>query len=236
MTKKEILEFLELPDGVSDADIFSRLEDKLLYFQRLSENAPNDFLKKLHIANIQKVNSIKSLIGAPAAPAYPTAPPVAPTRTSIQMNHGMHQTTGGNTSPDLVLAWLIRHTKNQSTKPFSLKEGLNYIGRNMQAGPSIVIDNDPYVSRAHAIVEVERANPVRVSVYDTALVGKPSKNGVYVNARPDRITQRIYLNDGDTIQVGTTKMILKVGDSNINNIVKQVDESEYMKTVVIDIF
>ena len=60
MNKQEILDFLELPESTSDQEIKVRLDEKLAYFQLLSENAPNDFLRKLHINNTQKVKYIQA--------------------------------------------------------------------------------------------------------------------------------------------------------------------------------
>ena len=234
MDKKEILEFLELPAGANDAEIAARLEDKLTYFRRLSSNAPNDFLKKLHTGNVEKILSIKSQMGLKERTGQHTAPPV-----SHQFTPSVKPATGADTAQipsQQVPAWLIRHTEQQSTKPFSLQPGLNYAGRNQQDGPTIILDNDPYVSRLHALIEVVNANPVRVYVGDAALAGKPSKNGVYINGNEHRITTKIEVREGDTIQIGMTKLILKLNRENISNIVKKVEEEEYMKTVVIDIF
>jgi hypothetical protein len=235
MNKKEILEFLELPAGANDAEIAVRLEDKLTYFTRLSSNAPNDFLKKLHKGNVEKIQAIKSQMGLKQNTGQHTAPPVA-----HQFNPSVRPSSLSSDTAQLpqqqVPAWLIRHTEQQSTKPYSLQAGLNYAGRNQQDGPTIILDSDPYVSRLHALIEVVNSNPVRVYVGDAALAGKPSKNGVYVNGNDHRINSKIELKDGDTIQIGMTKLILKLNRENISNIVKKVEEEEYMKTVVIDIF
>src|SRR5882672_8364136 len=59
MTKSEALEFLELPETATDSEIKIRVEDKLAYFERLSEMAPSDFLKRLHARNAAKVSEIQ---------------------------------------------------------------------------------------------------------------------------------------------------------------------------------
>lgn len=236
MNKKEILEFLELPAGASDQEIAVRLEDKLTYFTRLSSNAPNDFLKKLHKGNVEKIESIKSQMGLKQNTGQHTAPPVAHHFTPTVKPSSASNSDTSQLPQNQVPAWLIRHTEQQSTKPYSLQAGLNYAGRNQQDGPTIILDSDPYVSRLHALIEVVNSNPVRVYVGDAALAGKPSKNGVYVNGNEHRISSKVELKEGDTIQIGMTKLILKLNRENINNIVKKVEEEEYMKTVVIDIF
>jgi hypothetical protein len=234
MNKKEILEFLELPDGANDREILTRLEDKLIYFKRLAESAPNDFLKKLHTGNIQKVNELRKSLGATTASSSHTAPPVRqPASSPISSQPVFFE---NQVKAPEFLAWLVRHTENQSTKPFGLQMGLNYVGRTVQSGPTIIIENDPYVSRFHAIFEVSPGSPARFFVADASLMGKPSKNGVYINGQAQRISEKQQLFEGDTIQIGNTKLILRMNRENINNIVRQVEESEYMKTVVIDIF
>lgn len=92
MTRNEVLEFLELPESASDADIRARLDNKLAYFQRLSENAPNEFLRQLHITNTEKVKRMRSeFIGANE--------PVAKTSSAA--------------TAKTEIGWLIRHTENQ---------------------------------------------------------------------------------------------------------------------------
>ena len=59
MTKKEALEFLELPEVAGDADIKSRLADKLSYYEQLSEKSPSVFLRRIHEQNLAKVKSIQ---------------------------------------------------------------------------------------------------------------------------------------------------------------------------------
>jgi hypothetical protein len=191
-------------------------------------------LKKLHTGNIQKVNELRKNLGALSKPESHTAPPVRQA-SSAPISTQYVNYENSLKSPEF-LAWLVRHTENQSTKPFGLQMGLNYVGRTEQSGPTILIENDPYVSRFHAIFEVSPGSPARFFVADASLMGKPSKNGVYINGQAQRITEKKQLFEGDTVQIGNTKLILRMNRENINNIVRQVEESEYMKTVVIDIF
>ncbi|MBN8720350.1 FHA domain-containing protein [Hydrobacter penzbergensis] len=217
MTRNEVLEFLELPESASDADIRVRLNDKLAYFQRLSENAPNEFLRQLHIANTEKVKQMRAeFIGAKGSEAKPAS-----------------------TAAKTEIGWLIRHTENQSAKTFPLYYGKNYIGRNSQPGsPTIVLDDDPYVSRTHALLEVTNVDPLQIVISDDATGngGKPSKNGTYINGNSQRIAQKVTIGNNDTIQVGVTKLIIRLNNTSIHKIVQEVEESEYMKTVVIDVF
>ena len=59
MTKKEALEFLELPESATDVEIKIRMADKLSYFEELSEKAPSDFLRRLHGKNVAKIKKIQ---------------------------------------------------------------------------------------------------------------------------------------------------------------------------------
>ena len=59
MTQKEALEFLELHEAATKSEIKIRLVEKLEYFQYLSENAPSDFLRRIHAKNIDKVRNIQ---------------------------------------------------------------------------------------------------------------------------------------------------------------------------------
>jgi hypothetical protein len=232
MTRAEVLEFLELPDSATDDDIRVRMNDKLSYFQRLSENAPNDFLRKLHTSNTEKIRTLQREMGgttaAPAssaaryeAPSYQQPAQQAPARSS-------------------EVAWLVRHTERQSAITFPLFYGKNYIGRNPSSsnGPGIAFAEDPYVSRVHALLEVININPLQIVVSDDANSngGKASKNGTYINGDEKRLSRKVTIGANDTIQIGMTKFIIRLNNTSIHKIVQEVEESDFMKTVVIDIF
>lgn len=226
MTRAEVLEFLELPESATDQDIRVRMNDKLTYFQRLSENAPNDFLRKLHTSNTEKIRMLQNQMGGDA-PAASVQQPV------------YHQSSAPSSQNKTEVAWLVRHTENQSAKTFALFYGKNYIGRNPQMNaPGIVLNEDPYISRVHALLEVININPLQIVVSDDSVSngGKPSKNGTYINGNERRLEGRMTIGANDTIQVGMTKLIIRLNNTSIHKIVQEVEESDYMKTVVIDVF
>src|SRR6478736_4909772 len=136
MTRAEVLDFLELPESATDNDIRERMNDKLAYFQRLSENAPNDFLRKLHTSNTEKIRTLQREMGGATAPAVSTrydAPPA------------YQQPAQQAPARSAEVAWLVRHTENQSAITFPLYYGKNYIGRNpSSSGPGIAFTEDPY--------------------------------------------------------------------------------------------
>lgn len=244
MTQKEILDFLELPDSAKDKDIISRLEEKLHYFQRLVDNAPNDFLKKLHAGNIQKIKDIQKQLGN-TANVPPNPIPANPNPVYHQSNfnppppsssHFQTQTSSQVQQSSSIIAWLITHTENMPTQTFPLYSGRTFIGRHQQAGAhTITLENDAYVSRLHGVIDIQ-IQPTRITIGDSSILGKASKNGIFINGNEHRIQSIIPLQQGDTIQIGMTKMIVKINNTPLNQIVQQVEESEYMKTVVIDIF
>jgi hypothetical protein len=230
MTRAEVLEFLELPESATDNDIRERMNDKLAYFQRLSENAPNDFLRKLHTSNTEKIRALQREMGGPAAPASSAGRYDAPS---------YQQPAQQGPARSAEVAWLVRHTENLSAITFPLYYGKNFIGRNPSAnGPCIVFTEDPYVSRVHALLEVININPLQIVVSDEPASngGKASKNGTYINGDDRRLSRKVTIGPNDTIQIGMTKFIIRLNNTSIHKIVQEVEESDFMKTVVIDVF
>lgn len=238
MNRNEVLEFLELPESASDADLKSRLSDKLNYFQTLSENAPSEFLKKVYLQNIDKVKTIqRTLFQETVSASQPLHRPQVqnqqPANYQQPVSHHQQQYSQN------PVAWLIRHTENQSAKTFPLFPGRNIVGRNPQPGVNtILLDDDAYVSRVHAVIDVVVTHGYDFYISDnpSANGGKASKNGTYLNGNDHRLVQKTKLKENDTIQLGMTKLILRHNNTSINKIVHEVEESDYMKTVVIDIF
>jgi hypothetical protein len=155
----------------------------------------------------------------PAAPAKPAAAPAKPAEKE-------------------PVAWLIRHTENQSPVSFPLYPGKNYLGRKEKPGaqPFVKVEEDPYISKVHAVIIVEAgAGHTLFLADDPATNGdKASTNGTYLNGMEDRITTKTRLRNNDTIQIGITKLILRYNDSGLEDIVREVEQKDYMHTVVID--
>lgn len=105
---------------------------------------------------------------------------------------------------NLIVAWLVVHTENQPTLLHELKPGKYVIGRAIPGNiPDITLNNDQYASRKHAELKV---SPQEVYIQDLE-----SRNGVYVNGQQHPVGKGFpqVLADGDTVQVGETKMVLK---------------------------
>ncbi len=134
--------------------------------------------------------------------------------------------------------WLIVHTEGKEHQSFELKEGKNIIGRpTPNFSPDIPI-NDKFVSRRHAvlIVKLNKFNIYEYYIADNQQVndGKASTNGTYINGEKQRIGNTpVKIIDGDTIQIGETKLVLKSADININveEAVKLVKRQEYKTTI-----
>lgn len=207
---KEYYDFLDLHINASPAEINSKIEEKHRQFSLLLQNAPNDYLKKIHQNNITKLAEIKSHLTK--GYAYDNA------ENFIDKYSAEKQT----------LAWLIRHTENKHPISFPIYHGTNYLGRSSNKKfNEIIIDDDIYISRNHAVIIVEN------NIYK--ITDNGSKNGTFLNGNDVKITSAL-LKNSDTIQIGNTKLVLKiVSDKPIEKLVKEVDNSAYMSTIVIDI-
>lgn len=140
-----------------------------------------------------------------------------------------------------IAGWLILHTEGRETASYELHVGKNRIGRIATANnPDIPVADDMFVSRNHAVlvVRINDRNQYEYLIADNAEVqGKPSMNGTYINGDTQRLgDQPIKLKDGDTIQVGVTKFVLKTADVaiTVDDAVKLTQKLGYTETV--DVF
>ena len=137
--------------------------------------------------------------------------------------------------------WLILHTEGKEIASYELHTGKNRIGRVASTNkPDIPVADDMYVSRNHAVlvVRINDRNQYEYLIADNAEVqGKPSMNGTYINGDTTRLDDRpLKLKDGDTIQVGVTKFVLKTADVaiTVDDAVKLTQKLGYTETV--DVF
>ncbi|MBN2894089.1 MAG: FHA domain-containing protein [Bacteroidales bacterium] len=136
-----------------------------------------------------------------------------------------------------VAGWLIVHTEGTEHVNYELYEGKNIIGRSTpNFSPDIPLD-DTYVSRKHAvmIVRLNENNFYEYYIADNDEVnGKPSMNGTFVNGKTERIGKSaVKMIDGDTVQIGVTKFVLKSTEISIDieEAIKLVKKQEYQTTV-----
>lgn len=142
----------------------------------------------------------------------------------------------------IVAGWLVVHTEKKLPVTYELFEGDNIIGR--PDGPHQVdvrIEDDEYVSRVHAHIRIKKDFLYRFSyelLDDGSLRrGNSSTNGTYINGNEERLPKNkmVHLRDGDTIQVGTTKLVFKNTDStdDLHDAANSVLSSDFTNTVAI---
>ncbi|MCX6216970.1 FHA domain-containing protein [Spirosoma sp.] len=140
--------------------------------------------------------------------------------------------------------WLIVKDELTESQTFTLHIGSNTIGRQSVDNPAnhMITSGDKYMSRPHCTLDV-RLN--KMGVLDFILQDgvalpkgayKNSLNGTYVNGKETRLhaQDRIYLQDGDTIQIGITKLVLKTGYSaqSTQQASQKVADMDYERTVM----
>lgn len=137
----------------------------------------------------------------------------------------------------VVPGWLVVHDENAPVQTFELKPGKNTVGRISQQKPSdIMIEtNDTFMSRCHFTLEVIPAPKGR---FDFILSDNKSANGTFLNADKNKRlseTDQWYIKDGDTIQAGRTKIVLKTGESSGDRMQaeKKVKQTDYSKTIIL---
>jgi pSer/pThr/pTyr-binding forkhead associated (FHA) protein len=110
-----------------------------------------------------------------------------------------------------VAGWLVVHDENTKQQTHTLKMGKNIVGRKSESKLcEVMIDTeDKYMSRNHFAVEVSLGTKgMEYMVYDVT-----STNGTFINAvKENKLNQKdkVLLSDGDTIQAGRTKMVLRI--------------------------
>lgn len=142
----------------------------------------------------------------------------------------------------IVAGWLVVHTEKKLPVTYELFEGDNIIGR--PDGPHQVdvrIEDDEYVSRVHALIRIKKDFLYRFSyelLDDGSLRrGSSSTNGTYINGQEERLPREktVFLRDGDTIQVGTTKLVFKNIDQtdDLHDAAHSVLSTDFTNTVAI---
>lgn len=238
MNREEIYEFLEVPAAAKEAELKSKIHEKMKYFSQLLENAPNEFIRKIHQGNIRKLEDIHQLLFHAAysknntSPTSSVAYPIVEKTSAASADPPAQR--GNEREIQSAFAWLISHTEGQPTRTYPLRRGRNIIGRkSSSAEPGIICIDDGYISRKHAVIECGNT----CLVYDIGeLDGKFSTNGIYLNAHPERIKRKTTLEENDTLQIGLTKLVFKLNQQGkLKEITDEIEQSVYLKTVVIDL-
>lgn len=140
-------------------------------------------------------------------------------------------------APPTEVGWLVVHDENTEAQTHPLKLGKNVVGRLSESKPcDVMIDTeDLRMSRNHSIVEVtlKPNGQYEYLIYDCG-----STNGTYINGDTNKkLTEYdlLYLRDGDTIQMGRTKMVLKTQKvvPNAAQAAQVVGKQGFNKTVIV---
>lgn len=247
MNTVEAFEFLNIAATSDKALIKKAYGEKYNYFSLLLNTAPTSVLKEIHKTNLEKLAQIKELL-------------IPETGYSTDGVAQMHEASMNGSRPHVepspkaavnnwndqnsaVVGWLVVHTEGQPPSSFEMRPGLNFIGREVsQYGNAISVVEDMYVSRLHAVVEARALGRTYEFIISDGLKnagGKSSKNGTFINGNSLRLSsyEQKVLRDGDTIQVGYTKLVLKVKDKDqsTGEVIEEVGKTQYLKTVVFDI-
>jgi hypothetical protein len=242
MNKDEALNYLNLLPGASELEKQRVFSEKFNHFQYLLTHAPNDLLRNIHRQNLEQLEQVRQLLGISQPGVNPTPLSVPKPVQEVKIPSVQSNTPHSSGSIEPV-AWLIRHTENKSHSHFSLWPGENPIGRTVVVNRrSICIDDDPYISRSQAVIIVSPGQSgFSFEIADDGRYnnGISSRNGTYLNGndKPIKPNEPRQLKDGDTIQVGTTKLVLRLNaaSKSISGLVREVEKTQFVRTIVIDL-
>lgn len=179
----------------------------------------------------------------PVAKVTPSSVPIPPSIPNPRPVVG--GATPPNQMPKQEVGWLVVHDENAPQQTHLLRVGRQVLGRQNIASPCdiMITTQDAYMSRNHCVLEVKpnRAGSYEYLLSDRKMTnGTPapmSANGTFVNALPKPLqpNDMIYLNDGDTIQMGQTKVVIKTIKTvaNADDATRLVQDTDYTPTVII---
>jgi hypothetical protein len=229
MNKAEALDFIGLKEPFTEESVVNKCTERFNYYHMLYANAPNKVIEKIQQQNLEKLKQVKQTLLEEIvsrkidfnqrfvdAPSKPRPEPVS---------SGKKEAAG----------WLIVHTENKRTESFDVYEGVNYIGRKKRddGANTVLLEEDPFVSRTHAFIKVKRTTGDTQFVLHDGDGSKPSVNGVFVNGNEKRVNQHCALSENDTIQIGTTKLVLKKkkDDRSVTGEIEEVLNTDFIRTI-----
>lgn len=229
MDKAEALDFTGLKEPLTEEAVAARCTERFNYYHMLYANAPNKVIEKIQQQNLEKLARAKQLLlGEMAA------------KKAAVQKHLVDAAAAKRKEPEPPekkepVALLIVHTEGRRHESFDLYEGVNYIGRKKKddGAASIVLDDDPFVSRTHAFVKAKYVHgDLQAALYDGD-GSKPSANGVFLNGSEKRINGHCSLAENDTVQIGMTKLVFKVkkDDKTVSGELEDVLQTGFVRTV-----
>lgn len=224
------IEILEIDESAGQRQIEEKLRDKYQYFNTLVSTAPTTQLKSIYA---KKVSELQGL-----AKQYRIN--LADSRNSAEQtnNAAVPRECNDSAFTDQEQAILVLHTEGRALRSYTLRPGLNILGRNQGVEHHSIVIEDEYLSRAHAVVEVINVKARHALVYDIGeLPGKKySTNGVYINSAEQRITGKKLFRPGDTVQVGYAKLVLTyAADAKQQEAMTAIGKKDHSKTVFIKV-
>lgn len=229
MNKAEALDFIGLKEPLTEEALQVRYTERFNYYQMLYANAPNKVIEKIQQQNLEKLSQARKVLLAEMASKQ------ADFNKRFLETAAEKKVEPSAPKQKALAGWLIVHTENRKTETFALYEGVNFIGRKKKedGSYSIVLPNDPFVSRTHAFIKAKQAaGEWQFALYDGD-GSKPSVNGVFLNGNEARIRQQCALSENDTIQIGATKLVLKTkkDGNSISGEIEEVLKTDFIRTV-----
>lgn len=127
--------------------------------------------------------------------------------------------------------WLVVHDEYTAPQSFPLKEGKQLVGRKSASKPCDVMveTKDMYMSRNHFYVEVIKN---KLGAFEYILYNDAPVNPTFLRQQ-DVKNNKHYLQDGDVIQAGATKIIFKTTQKarTEKDAADQVKKEKYPPTV-----
>lgn len=229
MDKAEALDFIGLKEPFTEEVLLNKYTERFNYYHMLYANAPNKVIEKIQQQNLEKLNRVKKLLLEEIT-----------TKKAEFQKRFFEPAVQPKPAPSLtekkpVVGCLIVHTEDRRSETFSLYEGVNFVGRKKRddGAASIVLQDDPFVSRTHAFIKAKTVNgQLQFMLYDGD-GSKASANGVYLNGKETRISQHCSLAENDTIQIGTTKLVFKIRkeDRSVTGEVEEVLRTGFIRTI-----
>lgn len=191
----------------------------------------------------QAVFSIEDIFGQDKAPPSLPKLDVLPNvdKNASSNDYQQHKNETAEHEGRQRAAWLIVHAKDKPTVSYTLYVGENVFGRPGSNYECDIPIDDEYVSRSHAIIHIDTDSLGRFNyvLLDNGAKrsGKASSNGTFVNGNAARITAsgKVFLLDGDAIQIGYTTLVFKNIETtkNVQEAVSKVKDMQY--TLIVDL-
>jgi hypothetical protein len=188
-------------------------------------------------------NPVTKPSGSPPPPPKNQEIPKPP--VEVPKSSGVPNNAPNRPGVDSEVGWLVVHDESTTSQTLPLSIGRQIIGRKNSGRPcKIMIDSqDEFMSRNHCTIEVRVGQQGGYDYFlmDQIISGGTAKNmsanGTRVNAgqHPLKPNDVVYLNDGDVIQIGMTKVVVKTlrTVSTSNDATRVVKNADYAPTFIL---